>query len=233
MIYNWFVSFWLGHLMYKYSILLMALLFMQQAIAEKPVFAQAQSSDSIGIDQLLETPAQSKESLAAAMEKLAVKGTGKRTKLKGLTAIELELSNASDKALLIDGTEALLVTGSTKRKCASLRDIEIRIPAEDNTRHKYIKDLTDSVASFGSIGSIPAVHDQIINGKPVPQRYGLDQARRDKEVSRLEKRVLLPGEQATGFIYFAGKFPESGASIELNVQDANNEKDTTPLAVKL
>lgn len=188
------------------------------------------------IDSLLDLPAPGRQSLASELgQKLLIRTSKNKRKLKGLVGIGVECINNTDKALLFDGTEAVLMEACTgkKRKCASLKEIELGISSPDGPRHRYVRDIQEAAVAFGSIGFAPSIDDAIKNNRSVPQRYGIDQVRRETEQMRLEKRVLYPGETANAFVYFKGKIPTSGASIELPVHDLNNEKDSANVSTAL
>lgn len=151
-----------------------------------------------------------------------------------LTGIELSAVNSSGRTIVVDGADATLVEpGGSRRHSAGMQEIERSSPAADGIRHKYVKNVEAAVTSFLTIGSVQAVEDELRNRASVPQRYGADQWRREKELSRFGKRILLPGQIATGYVFFTGAAPKTNAVLELTIHDLKNYSDSARLSTGL
>lgn len=153
--------------------------------------------------------------------KLSVRASCTKKKYKGLRSVEIEISNETDRAVLVDGTESVVTMNGKRLKCAGIREIEKKI---SGSRTKLIRTVGGGITSFATIGAVPTIGDGVVNSGSVPKRYGNDEARREKEEGLFEKRVIYPKQKTSGRVYFKSK-DLKGTKVELPVSDLNNAQD--------
>lgn len=193
--------------------------------------ANGQSENVLNeINDLLAPAKDAVPALSGVIEgKLSVRASCNKKKFKGLRAVEIEVDNETERAILIDGTESIVRMNGKRLKCAGIKEIDRKI---SGSRSKLIRTVGGGVASFATIGAVPTISDGVMNSGSVPKRYGNDEARREKEEGLFEKRVIYPKQKTSGRIYFKSK-DLKGTKVELPVSDLNNAQDTALLYAPL
>jgi hypothetical protein len=127
----------------------------------------------------------------------------------GLQAFHIVVKNGSKSALFVNGDKALMSCVLPKNTTDVL---EHRWPTPTPPRQ-----VGAIVMDMLTTGMYSATRDAAIQHGPVLKRYGRDQARREVESMRFGGRVLWPGDEAEGNIYFDAGQKLDANSLELPV----------------
>lgn len=157
------------------------------------------------------------------------KGRGK------LSGIQITLVNDSDRAVLFDGDSARLQCGGESSASAiSLSELAALSQLPELTDKKYMVDLKATASAAFTMGWAQTIRDAKQAKGPITNekggRYGLEEQRRNDELSRFGKRVLWPSEKTSGVLYFRG--PLTGTLvIPIRSYYKNDDCDSIKLSI--
>jgi hypothetical protein len=133
---------------------------------------------------------------------------------RNCTAVKIKVQNFTQNPIIIDGERA-----QAQKSGAAIRSL-----SEDDAMHSSGGQFTGKqkaalAATFiGTLGFMePILQDHYTTSKTdFPVSYGLNETRRRLEDRRLSRRIVLPGEDTEGVIYFPGdKFSFDSIKIPL------------------
>jgi hypothetical protein len=133
---------------------------------------------------------------------------------RNCTAVKVKVQNFSENAIIVDGERA-----QAQKSGAAIFSL-----SEDDAMHSSGRQFTDKqkallAATFvGTLGFMePILQDHYTTSKTdFPISYGLNETRRRLEDRRLSRRIILPGEDTEGVIYFPGdKFSFDSIKVPL------------------
>jgi hypothetical protein len=151
--------------------------------------------------------------ITAGIDLSALQATVERETISppGLQAFRVSVKNGTKAALILNGDRARMST-------------EVEHPESSKNVLEQVWPTPTPVRQVGAIvmdmlttGMFSAVRDAKIQKGPVLGRYGRDQARRSVESMRFGRRILWPGDDTTGTIYFDAAENLNPKSLEMPV----------------
>jgi hypothetical protein len=161
-----------------------------------------------------------------------------RGKYKGLL---ISVTNNADRPLLFDGDAAVVSSmPGGALPCVSLStlaQLSVLPEQSDSFKRRFVTDAKATGAAAVTVGWVQTLHDQKRFSGPVvgPNggRYGLDEQRREDELRRFGKRVLWPGDESSGVIYFDSPGALTGATINLPVSSYYDQDDRSTVSLHI
>jgi hypothetical protein len=118
------------------------------------------------------------------------------------TGIEVRVQNLSPNPIIIDGEHAVVFSNEGQERAIS-EDYAMKTSGGMFTRDQKLLLAATFVGTFGLLE--PVLQDHFSTSKTdFPVSYGVNETRRRLEDRRLSKRIILPGEDTSGVIYFNG-----------------------------
>jgi len=144
----------------------------------------------------------------------------------GLTGVEIEAGNDTDRPWVMDGEKASVSSGGQTYKAISLRDLQLAIqPPMD--LHRAVKAIfLEGVPAAVTVGLVPTIKDIRHMKLPIEERYGDDEERRRTEAARFGDRILWPGEKTQGILFMQNGETFSAASVAMPVHALFDNKET-------
>jgi hypothetical protein len=146
-------------------------------------------------------------------------------KLDGLRGISVEVKNNTDRTLIFHGNQASATISGKTVVCVSKTELERVMNPMLSGKHRVKSDFINSVVGLSTIGAVPAAKGIVEQSKPVLERYGRDERRRQAESARFGDRVVWPGSSTRGIMYFDVDEPLSGAAIQVPVSSLYDTSD--------
>jgi len=143
-----------------------------------------------------------------------------------LHGIMITVTNEIDRPLVLDGDKAQGVASGKTFPCAPLTTLQqVILPSHTN------KDVLESIyrnilPAAVTVGVVPTVKDFKKSQRPVLERYGPDEERREVEQSRFGKRILWPHQKTQGIVYFETDDTMDGVKVQIPATTLFDTKDT-------
>jgi len=153
------------------------------------------------------------------------------TMLGGLSGLQVIVINDTNRPLIVDGDNIKATVGNTNYLCVSVAELQASILPSQTTAAKLHRTVSRIVPAAVTVGLEPTIKDVIISKRPVLQRYGTDENRREAEATRFGKRILWPHEKTQGIVYFKTCDSLTGAKIEIPVSMLFDPQDKALVTV--
>jgi hypothetical protein len=151
--------------------------------------------------------------------------------LKDMCGLKIYVRNRTDHALLLDSYKATAsLNGVTYPACSAQKLSAVLTPPE-TFKKVLVRDTFSTATAAFLVGAVQTAQDALVYSGPVLNRYGPDQARRQAETDIFGQRVLWPGDETSGMVYFSGTKILQGASVTLPVQSFYDASDSAVLVV--
>jgi hypothetical protein len=125
----------------------------------------------------------------------------------------LHLHNGTNSPLMFDGDRAYIeVNGKHIAAAADAPIEESTCPAQTIAQQTLF-----AAETAVTVGLLPTIHDARIGRGPILPRYGCDQKRRVATAERFGKRILWPGDDTQGIVYFQTEDDLSKGVVQLPV----------------
>jgi hypothetical protein len=158
-------------------------------------------------------PAPLSGNITAGIDLSALQTTVERQKISppGLQSFRVSVKNGTKAALILNGDRARM-SAAVERPANAKEVLEQVWPTPTPPRQ-----VGAIVMDMLTTGMFSAVRDAKIQKGPVLGRYGRDQARRAVESMRFGRRILWPGDDTSGTIYFDASANLDPNSLEMPV----------------
>lgn len=183
----------------------------------KTVGETAPDKTNIGEDKKADN-----ESKATPLDTANLKMTVEKTDLRrnGLYGLQIKIFNGSDRAVIFDGDKISAKLDGKQYACLGIAQVEDKICRGPNAAVK----VASGLSSYLTVGAAPTIRDQIKHRAPVLDRYGMDETRRESEVSRFGKRILWPGDSSEGIVYFKVRVRKGSIAMPANTLYDSQDK---------
>lgn len=119
--------------------------------------------------------------------------------------VAVHIQNLSPNPIIVDGEHALVFSGSAQERALS-EDYAMKTSGGMFTKEQKLALAATFVGTLGLLE--PVLQDHFSTSKTdFPVSYGVNETRRRMEDRRLSKRIILPGEDTDGVIFFNGTNP--------------------------
>lgn len=119
-----------------------------------------------------------------------------------LSGVQITVNNQTGRPLMVDGTKATVTTSGATLTAIPVTVLQKAVLPKTGLEHAIASIGTNIVPAAVTIGVVPTVKDEIKFRKPVLDRYGPDEQRREVESSRFGRRIIWPGQKTQGILYF-------------------------------
>lgn len=173
-----------------------------------------------------EKPPPLKDLIGSALKMHIDRGDIEFDKLRG---VMITVTNDANRPVVVDGDKAIASVAGTKYTCVPVSTIQQLIIPPRHRNQKFEEILTKAVPAAVTVGAAPTVRDIRNSRKPVLQRYGPDELRRQIEYSRFGRRILWSGQKAQGILYFQAESELQGESVVIPATTLFDAQDTATL----
>jgi hypothetical protein len=149
--------------------------------------------------------------------------------LKGLRGLKIYVRNRTDRALLFDSYKAFASLNGVDYSACSVDKLNQVISPPETIKKALVRDTVSTATATFLVGAVQTAQDALLYSGPVLKRYGPDQARREDEMEVFGQRILWPGDETSGVVYFSGTNLLQGASVTLPVQSFYDANDSALL----
>lgn len=133
---------------------------------------------------------------------------------KPFVGLKLHVHNGSNSPIVFDGDRARFKAGNRVVEAISDAKLEAAVaPGFGVGKHQGRK----FIANVATVSFASMVGDETIERGPVLARFGSDEKRREANASRFGLRVLWPGDDTDGTVYFPSHNELGGGEVELPV----------------
>lgn len=129
------------------------------------------------------------------------------------TGVVVHLHNGTDSPLVFDGDRAIYCVGA--KKIAAVTDAALELMVAQPPGHWLEAKI--GLIDFATVGWFSTISDEIRSRGPILPRYGADQMRRESTSERFGMRIMWPGEDTEGIIFFRTDASLSGGQMQLPV----------------
>jgi hypothetical protein len=143
----------------------------------------------------------------------------------GLRGMMVTVTNMTSRPLVVDGDKATAVAKGETLKCAPLTVLQHTVMPPHDTKYVIHTFNTAIVPAAVTVGAVPTVKDMIKNKKPVLERYGVDQERRNVEESRFGRRIVWPHQKTQGIVFFETPGDLADAKLSIPSSTLFDQKD--------
>jgi hypothetical protein len=131
---------------------------------------------------------------------------------------------------MVDGTKATVTNGGATLTAIPVRVLQNAVLPKTGLEHAIASIGTNIVPAAVTIGVVPTVKDEIKFRKPVLERYGSDEQRREIESMRFGRRIIWPGQKTQGILYFQTEDSLTSSHIEIPATTLFDAQDTCVLS---
>ena len=120
-------------------------------------------------------------------------------------SVAVRIENRSDETLVMNGDRAYLSAldeHSPQVPCLAQSDLDAFGRPPTTIKAKIKSDTLQTIGAAVTVGAIPTAEGIIKEHGPIKKRYEWDEQRREREETRLGKRLLYPGDKTEGLVYF-------------------------------
>jgi hypothetical protein len=134
--------------------------------------------------------------------------------------LHVHVHNGTDRPLVLNGDMATMHLGSEIVRPISIRQVDYEVCPPLTTGEQALVAAKVAV----TVGWNSAIADEKVQRGIILGRYGCDEHRRQDEQNRFGKRILWPGDDSDGVVYFQTDQSLKGGTIEMPISmtDANN-----------
>jgi hypothetical protein len=125
----------------------------------------------------------------------------------------LHLHNGTNSPLMFDGNRARITVGGQCVDAVS----DAALEAVAAPPYTIAGDLKVGLADAVTIGVYSALRDEIKQRGPILPRYGTDQMRREATLERFGTRILWPGDETQGIVFFRTSSKLDNTNVQLPV----------------
>jgi hypothetical protein len=146
--------------------------------------------------------------------------------LKKYRGLKIKVTNDTDRPIVFNGDDAVATAGGAHYKTASLVQMEEINRLPHTFEQKLSSNLKATVTATATVGAVQTAEGIKSQFAPILSRYEGDEKRRELEDSRFGKRVVYPGENSEGVLYFQTSDSLQGAVLQLPTSSLydNNDK---------
>ena len=132
-----------------------------------------------------------------------------------LAGVQITVVNKTGRGILVDGTRATVTSGGAPLNAIPVTVLQKAVLPKSGLDQALKSIGTNIVPAAMTIGVVPAVKDEFKIRKPVLQRYGPDEKRREVESSRFGRRIIWPNQSTQGILYFQTDSPLATSHVEI------------------
>jgi len=147
-----------------------------------------------------------------------------------LNGVQITVNNQTGRPLMVDGTKATVTNGGATLTAIPVRVLQNAVLPKTGLEHAIASIGTNIVPAAVTIGVVPTVKDEIKFRKPVLERYGSDEQRREIESMRFGRRIIWPGQKTQGILYFQTEDSLTSSHIEIPATTLFDAQDTCVLS---
>ena len=156
-----------------------------------------------------------------------------QVKLKKFHGLKVRVTNNTDRPIVVDGDDATAIIGGANYKTASLIQLEQINRLPHTFEQKLSSDLKSTTTATLTVGAVQTAEGIKRQAGPILPRYEGDEKRREVEDTRFGKRVVYPGEDSEGIIYFLTGDNLQGATIQLPTSSLYDNNDKASLSKRV
>jgi hypothetical protein len=127
--------------------------------------------------------------------------------------LAVHLHNGTNSPLMFDGDRARVTVGGQVVTAISDAVLEAATGAPPTAR----QEARIGIANAITVGMASTIQDAKREKGPILPRYGVDQMRREATLERFGTRILFPGDDTQGIVFFKGNCKLDAAQLELPV----------------
>jgi hypothetical protein len=147
-----------------------------------------------------------------------------------LSGVQITVNNQTGRPLMVDGTKATVTNGGATLTAIPVTVLQKAVLPKTGLEHAMASIGTKIVPAAVTIGVVPAVKDEFKMRKPVLDRYGSDEQRREVESSRFGRRIIWPGQKTQGILYFQTEESLAGSHIQIPAATLFDTQDACVLS---
>jgi len=146
--------------------------------------------------------------------------------LKKFRGLKIKVTNDTDRPIVFDGDNAVAIAGGANYNTATLVQLEEINRLPHTFGQKLSSDLKATTTATVTVGAVQTAEGIKSQFGPILPRYEGDEKRRELEDTRFGKRVVYPGEDSEGVLYFPTNDSLQGAVLQLPASSLydNNDK---------
>ncbi len=129
------------------------------------------------------------------------------------TGLVVHVKNGTNSPFIFDGDHAFITINGNKIDPITDADLELMVARPTS----HWEEAKLGLLAFATVGVAPTIKDELRSRGPVLPRYGADQMRREATGERFAMRILWPGEDTQGIIFFKTSQHLSGGQLQLPV----------------
>lgn len=198
-----------------------------------PVQEKKTTRSDFEIDSILDGKKSDSPSVKDLLDKVSIQVAPANRGAKKFYRCKVTVKNGTGKVLQVKGNQARVNYAGKSQQCVSMQQVIDDITGgRPSMGQKVYKTTRNSVTALVSVGSIPAIKDEIEHRGDIRKRYGTDEVRREEQLGRFSNRVLYPGQSTSGYIYFAKNIVRA-KTFTIPVCDFYDQKDSASLSYRL
>lgn len=129
------------------------------------------------------------------------------------SGLVVHVHNGTNSPLVFDADRAFITVSD--RKIAPITDAELELMVTRPPSH--LTEARMGVEDFATVGLVSTIEDELRSRGPILPRYGADQMRREATRERFGLRILWPGDETQGIIFFRTSTSLTGGQLQLPV----------------
>jgi hypothetical protein len=147
-----------------------------------------------------------------------------------LSGVQITVNNQTGRPLMVDGSKATVTNSGAKLTAIPVTVLQKAVMPKTGLEHAIASIGTTIVPAAVTIGAALAVKDEIKFRKPILERYGPDEQRREVESTRFGRRIIWPGQKTQGILYFQTEDSLTSSHIEIPATTLFDAQDTCMLS---
>lgn len=185
-------------------------------------------------DRLNTQPNKPQQALQAVMEvKTSLTIVPAQIQVKKFRGLKIRVSNDTDRPLVFDGDAASAAANGITYQPVSLVQLEEINRLPHTFSQKLSSDIKATTTATVTVGAVQTAEGFKSQFGPILSRYEGDEKRRELEDTRFGKRVIYPGENSEGILYFPINADLHGATLKIPTASLYDENDRATVSQKI
>jgi hypothetical protein len=156
-----------------------------------------------------------------------------QVQLKKFRGLKIRVTNDTDRPIVFDGDNAVATAGGASYNTATLVQLEELNRLPHTFAQKLSSDLKATTTATVTVGAVQTAEGIKSQFGPILPRYEGDERRRELEDSRFGKRVVYPGENSEGVVYFQTDASLQGAVLQLPTASLYDNNDKAEVSQRI
>ncbi len=146
---------------------------------------------------------------------------------KGLV---VQVKNNTDRPIIFAADKCTLKNSNKIILCFPIAKL---FEVHTSKAYEFKTGLKEAIPAALTIGVYPTVRDIKENNGPFLARFGLDEKRRQEQLSSFRERILWPQDVSQGSVYFESAFDFSQATLTMPIVSLYDITDKSEISVQL